>query len=398
MSRLHCELKARVSVITAAVLVATAFVYLANAQSDDKVPTLHRAPVDTNTPGTQSRAASSVKLLLTVHDKKNKAVGDLTQNDFTIADDGQPQRIQQFTRAAEQPLTLGLLVDTSPGQRAALVDERTASRSFLDQIVRADLDKAFVIHFDREVELLQDLTASHEKLEQAVDGLNSPQFSRTSSSQTSPSDDDDSGQQTGGRGTGRRTHGFGGAQLYDAIYLACNELMQKQSGRKVVVVLSDGVDRGSKESLESALEAAHRANTIIYSILEKSERQNQGGEGGERSRGSWGIPGMGGPIGGPGMGRRGGRGRNPEPQENRPDGKKILEQISTETGGQMFEASKKLTVEQIYSQIEDQLRNQYAVAYTPTRSQDAGDFHKLQVTTTKKDVVVLVPAGYYSTP
>jgi len=384
MPRLHCELKARVSVITGVVILAVAFVCLADAQSDSKLPTLHRTPADTNSPSTQSKPPSTVKLLLVAHDKKNKAVADLTQNDFTIADDGQPQRIQQFTRATEQPLTLGLLVDTSPGQRAALADERTASRSFLDQIVRADLDKAFVIHFDREVELLQDLTASHEKLEQAVDGLSSPQFSRTSSGQTSPSDDDDSGQQTGGRGTERQAHDFGGAQLYDSIYLASSELMQKQSGRKVIVVLSDGVDRGSKESLESALEAAHRANTIVYSIFEKSERQNQGGEGGERSRGSWGIPGMGGPIGGPGAGRRGGRGRYPEPQENRPDGKKILEQISTETGGQMFEASKKLTVEQIYSEIEDQLRNQYAVAYTPSRSQDAGDFHKLQVTTRKK--------------
>jgi VWFA-related protein len=186
---------------------------------------------------------------------------------------------------------------------------------------------------------------------------------------------------------------FGGAQLYDAIYLASNELMQKQSGRKVVVVLSGGVDRGSKESLPSAIEAAQRANTTVYAIFVKSERENPGGEQGGRTRGGWGIPQMGGPMGGPGMGRRGGRGQQ---QENLPNGKKILEQISNETGGQMFEASKKLTVDQIYSLIEDQLHNQYAVAYTPGRESETAGLHKLQVTANKKDVVVLAPAAYYS--
>ena len=102
---------------------------------------------------------------------------------------------------------------------------------------------------------------------------------------------------------------------------------------------------------------------------------------------------MGGPMGGPGMGRNGGRGQQ---QENRFDGKKILEQISSETGGQMFEASKKLTVAQIYSLIEDQLHNQYAIAYTPGRESETVDLHKLQVTAKEKDVVVLAPAAYYS--
>jgi len=372
--------------------VVGALVFLASAQNDSKLPTLHRAPTDTNTNVSQPKSASVVHVFLTVHDKKNKALADLAEEDLTIADDGQPQHIQQFSKAAGQPLRLGLLVDTSPGQHSMLTDERTATRSFVDQMVRADLDKAFVIHFDHEVELLQDATASHAKLEQAIDGLNTAQFVRTSGGQSgNPSDDDDS--QTAGRGSGRRLHNFGGAQLYDAIYLASNELMQKQSGRKVVVVLSSGVDRGSKESLPSAVEAAQRANTIVYAIFVQSERENQSREHGGRTRGGWGgIPGMGGPMGGPGVGRHGGRGQQ---QENRLDGKKILEQISSETGGQMFEASKKLTVAQIYSLIEDQLHNQYAIAYTPGHESETADLHKLQVTAKKKDVVVLAPAAYY---
>ncbi len=400
MFRLLSAPIARVTTILVSLAFLTAsLVSSAVAQNSGNLPTLHRAPSEASTASTQAKPASVVHLLLSARDKKNKAIGDLKPDDFTITDDGQPQRIQQFRKADEQPLTLGLLVETTSGQRAALADERTASRSFLEQMVRAGLDKAFLIHFDREVELLQDLTDSQAKLEQAITGLNAPQFTQTSvGGSGSPSDDDDSGQQTGGGGNGGRMRRGGGAQLYDAIYLASNELLQKQSGRKEMVVFSDGVDRGSKESLQSALEAAHRANTIVYSIYEKSERENHGGEGNERSRGGWGIPGMGGPMGGPMGGGRRGRGRYPQPEENRVDGKKILEQISTETGGQMFEASKKLTVDQIYAQIEDQLRNQYAVAYTPSRTEDYGDFHKVQVTSKRKDVVVLAPAGYYAAP
>lgn len=169
--------------------------------------------------------------------------------------------------------------------------------------------------------------------------------------------------------------------------------MKKQTGRKAMVVVSDGVDRGSKESLVSALESAQRANTIVYSILIKSAEAN--GEGGGHRRGGFGVPGMGGPgMGGP-MGRRGGR--YPQPQENRPDGKKILEQISTPTGGRMFEVSKKLPLDQIYSQIEQEIRSQYAMGFSPTRTDEAAiGYHKIQVTAKKKDVIVQAREGYYS--
>lgn len=179
----------------------------------------------------------------------------------------------------------------------------------------------------------------------------------------------------------------GGAQLYDALYLASNELMKKQTGRKAIILLSDGVDRGSKETLTSALETAQRANTIVYSVLIKSNEDANGSSG----RGGFGFPGM----GGPGMGRRGG-GRG-SPQQNQLDGKKILEQISSETGGQLFEASKKLPLDQIYKQIEDDLRGQYNLGYTPTPAGDSGaGFHKIQLTTTKKNLIVQTRTGYFS--
>ena len=198
MPELKSDRTARVSMIALRFLLLGVLVTYALAQTDGQSPTLRRAPAETTTASTQTKSPTVVNLLLSVRDKKNKAVTDLTQNDFTITDDCQPQRIQQFRKAEEQPLTLGLLVETTSGQRTALANERTASRSFLERIIRADLDKAFLIHFDREVELLQDLTNSRAKLEQAIDGLSAPQFTRTSAGgqSGSRSDDDDSGHDT----------------------------------------------------------------------------------------------------------------------------------------------------------------------------------------------------------
>jgi VWFA-related protein len=327
--------------------------------------------------------STTVTVFASVRDKKGNIVTDLTANDFVLTEDGKAQSLQHFSKAAEQPLTLGLVVDTERSQMQNMDQERSASGAFLEQMVRADQDKAFVVHFDHEVELLQDLTASQDKLEH---GLQNLQTSESSASPNGNSTDVDSGQ---GPGAGRRSAAMrgGGAQLYDAIYLASNELMKKPTGRKAIVLLSDGVDHGSKETLTSALEAAQRTNTIVYSVLIKSSEDAYG----NGARGGFGFPGM----GGPGMGRRGG-GRG-YPQENRVDGKKILEQISAETGGQLFEASKKFPLDQIYKQIEDDLRGQYNLGYTPAGTEDSGAaFHKIQVTTTKKNLVVLTRAGYFS--
>ena len=332
---------------------------------------------------TVSVQVNVVNVFATVRDKKSNLVPDLSKDDFTLTEDGRPQSIHYFTRDTNLPLTLGLLVDTSLSQRRVLDQERSASRAFLDQMVRENTDKAFIIHFDREVELLQDLTSSHQKLEAALDLLQTPQFN-----QSPDSNSPDSGPGQGGRG-GRGFHG-GGTLLYDAVYLASNELMKKQSGRKALVILSDGVDRGSKETLQYAMETAQRADTIVYSILFKDDEAYQSG-----GRGGFGFPGTGGPGMGGGMGRHGGRGY--PPQESRPDGKKVLEQISQPTGGRLFEVSKKLPVDQIYAQIEQELRTQYNLGYTPDRAQGtAAGYHKIQLTTKKKDLVVQARDGYYS--
>ena len=335
---------------------------------------------------TMSVQVKVVNVLATVRDKHGKIVNGLTKDDFSLTEDGRPQTLKYFARETDLPLTLGLLVDTSMSQRRVLNEERDASESFLAQVLREDKDKAFVIHFDREVELSQDLTSSHEQLRAALESLQTPQFTRTSGGGGGGGSNDPGS----GRGRGSGHHG-GGTLLYDAVFLASDELMKKQPGRKAVIVLSDGVDMGSKESLEAAIESAQRANTIVYSILFKDDEAY--GNGGGFGRTGISIPGMGVPgMGRGGMGGPGGRGGRRYPEEHA-DGKKILERISRETGGRMFEVSKKEPVNQIYSQIQEELRNQYSLGYTPNPVEPG--YHKIQVTASGKDLIVQARDGYY---
>jgi VWFA-related protein len=348
-------------------------------QQTPSQPTQAQQPAQ---PSPQPRIAVEVKtvsVLATVRDKHGKTISNLTKDDFSLTEDGHPQPIDYFARESDLPLRLGLLVDTSLSQRRVLEQERSASYSFLDHLLRPDKDQAFVIHFDREVELLQEFTPSRPKLQAALQLLQTPEFDggRGGGGGGQSGGYPGGGSSGGGGGRGRRAGA--GTLLYDAVYLAGDEIMGKQQGRKAVIILSDGVDHGSKESLSTAIEMAQRSDTVVYSILFKDDE----GYGNSMAR-------MGGMGGG---GRRGGR----FPQEERPDGKKILQQISKETGGRLFEVSKKETIDKIYADIEDELRNQYSLGYAPDKNAGPG-YHKIQLTLKQKDLVVQARDGYYSGP
>jgi VWFA-related protein len=355
------------------------------AQQSQAQPSQAQSSPQESTPAPQQKIAVEVKVvnvLATVRDKHGKTISSLTKDDFALSEDGKPQTITYFTRETDLPLRLGLLVDTSLSQRRVLEQERTASYSFLDHLLRVDKDLAFVIHFDREVELLQEFTPSRPKLQAALQFMQTPQSDGGYRGGSGGKGGGGGGGYGGGGGRGQHQRGAG-TLLYDAVYLASNELMSKQQGRKALIILSDGVDHGSKETLATAMEVAQRVDTVVYSILFKDDE-------GYGNRGGW--SGAGGPMGGGPMGggRRGGRG----PQQERPDGKKILEQISRETGGRLFEVSKKETIEKIYSEIEEELRNQYSLGYPFDKAARTG-YHRLQVTTKQKDLIVQARDGYY---
>jgi hypothetical protein len=214
--------------------------------------------------------------------------------------------------------------------------------------MRADKDTAFVIHFDFEVELLQDLTNSKVALQKSLDRL------EVGNRQL---------QRRGGGGDGRypgsgggRHFGGGGTHLYDAVYLGSDEILKKQQGRKALIVLSDGMDNGSKLTLEKAVETAQRSDTLVYSIL----FEDPNGDRGFGGRGLW------------GGGRRGG-----------------------EVDGRYFEVSKKEPIDKVYESLEEELRSQYSIGYTSDTKSTSNDYRRIHLTTRQKSLIVQTREGYY---
>jgi VWFA-related protein len=349
--------------------------------------------------------AREVLLPVTVRDKHGDLVTNLTASDFTLTEDGHAQVIKSFTRESDLPFQLGLLVDTSRSVEGAMDSERKAAEKFVDLMLPADAhaarqgDQAFLIHFDREVELLRDFTNSRDKLDRELEQMGPTTAERNNNSQGPETSDG------GGYGQNRQSSGArsGGTTLYDAIFLASDELMKPQSGRKALIVFSDGVDRGSRETLNEAIDAAERANVSVYTIYFKGEEERgesgfpgtghhggMGGGGMGYPGGGGGWPGGGGGYPGGGGGRHGGEG---QPQV---DGKKIMEQIATRTGGRAFEAKKKENLDDIYNQIAEELRGQYLLTYTPDPADNDGGYHKIALTAKKSDLTVVTREGYYA--
>lgn len=345
-----------------------------------------------------------------VHDKKGALVLTLKKEDFNLKVDGKPQEIRYFTNDANLPLTLGLLVDVSGSVSSRLDEERRASSAFLDDMLTSNDDRAFVIQFGHKADLLADLTHERGKLQEGLKQLEGdrpgsgggpgdlgPGDRGQGDRNAGPPPDNDRqgsqnffqfpggggrsgrrGGQGGGHGGGRGGFGGGGTVLYDAGFLGSDELMKKQTGRKALILLTDGEDRGSKVTLARSLEAAQRSDTIVYAIYYKGE-ENGGQRGfGGGPRGSWPGPG-----GGSGAGNHNG------------DGKKVLERMTQETGGQVFEVSKKHPVDEIYKEIARELRSQYRIEFTPDQATGGDGYHQIDLTTKDNKLFVQTRDGYY---
>lgn len=336
------------------------------------------------------KPASPVTLLVTARDKHGALVPDLTASEMTLTEDGRPQGIQSFTRESALPFELGLLVDTSASMMPAMESERKAADKLIDQMLPADpgsgkKDEAFLIHFDREVELLRDFTSSRDKLHTEVEGMGP----------TSKTRDERQGPETMGDDRDRPMQ-TGGSQLYDAVFLACDELMKSKDGRKALVIFSDGIDRGSKESMNDAIDAADRSGVTLYTVYLRGDQDRESPLSNSGHRGSLGgiwpgggrYPGGGYPGGG---GQPGGGGKMPKA-----DGKRGMEQMATRTGGRYFDTRKKEDLELIYGMIGDELHGQYVLTYTPDKADEEGGYHKVALKTSRKDVTVVTRQGYYA--
>jgi VWFA-related protein len=270
-----------------------------------------------------------VNILATVRTKSGQIINDLTKDDFSLSENGRPEAIKYFSRESDLPLTIGLMVDTSMSQARVLESERSASFQFVDQVLREGKDKVFVTQFDMAVLTRQQLTSSRRDLEQTLPFVDTPTKSELQAQ----------------RG--------GGTLLFDAVVQASREIMSGQRNRKAMIILSDGGDNGSDQTLTSAIEAAQRADTLIYSIL-FSDPSYGGGD------------------------------------------KTAMERLAKETGGSFFAVSKKQTIGQIYGIIEQELRSQYNLGFVSDQPVRVSEFRKLQLTANRKDLVVEARDKYWA--
>jgi VWFA-related protein len=275
-----------------------------------------------------------VNLLATVRTKAGAFVNDLTKEDFSVTENGRAERIRYFSRESDLPLTIGLMIDTSMSQGRVLESERSASFQFVDQVLREAKDQVFVIQFDMAVMTRQPLTSSRKALEESLPYVDTPSRNELEAQ----------------RG--------GGTLLFDAVAKAAREIMSGQRNRKALIVLSDGGDNGSNETLTSAIEAAQRSDTLIYSILFADPRY----------------------YGGFGAG----------------EGKTAMMRLAKETGGGFFEVSKKLSIGQIYGIIEQELRSQYSLGFVSDQPVRVSEFRNLQLTVSRKDLAVQARNRYWA--
>jgi VWFA-related protein len=293
-------------------------------------------------PSTTLKVSTEVVNVYTVvQDKKKHLIPDLKKEDFELEEDGRPQEIRYFSREADTPITLGIMVDTSPSQGKVLGVEQEEAKAFLHQVMGAK-DLAFVLHFDVDVELLQDFTADQRLLAHAIDEtvINGGAHGVL----PSPIPTGDSG---------------GATHLYDAVYLASNELLKNEVGRKVLILLTDGEDQGSKVKLQTALEAAQKSDVINYSvaIIDRSFY--------------WGHA--------MGFG-----------------GDSVLKKLSEDTGGSVIEVNRAKDTSAAFQQIARELRTQYLLGYTPTNTKHDGAFRKIRVQVRNGDYKVQARRGYYA--
>jgi len=275
-----------------------------------------------------------VNVLVSVRTKKNEIVRDLKKEDFLLTENGRAQAIRYFSQESDLPLTLGLMIDTSMSQQRVLDSERSASFRFVDTVLRESKDKVFVMQFDMAVQLRQPLTSSRKELEEILPYVDTPTRRELS-------------MQSGG-----------GTRLYDAIVQASNTVLKNQKNRKAMIVLSDGGDNGSEAGITDAIEAAQRADALIYAVYFTDP--------------TFPIPLAG------------------------SDGRRNLLRLAKETGASFYEVTKKRGINDIYQAIQEELRSQYNLGFVSDQQTEISEFRALKVSTQQKGLVVHSRERYWA--
>jgi VWFA-related protein len=279
-----------------------------------------------------------VNVLCSVRDKHGALVHHLKQDDFILLEEGKPQTIRHFAQEKDLPLTVGLLVDTSNSQVRLIDDERRAAAQFFSQVIHSR-DTAFLVSFDAKANLLMDRASSPQSIKTGLEKLreNSPHLQRHG-------------------GTGRPR----GTVMYDAVVLAAQERLRREPGRKAIVLITDGMDVGSRLRMDDAIDAAQKADAIIYSIYYVDSRAYGGAD--------W---------------------------QNR-QGRSALLDMSEQTGGRFFRVDRKHPLKKIFDQIQEEMRSQYALEFVSSDERKDGLYRRLQVFLRDPDLTAQARKGYYA--
>ncbi|MFZ0771570.1 MAG: VWA domain-containing protein [Candidatus Sulfotelmatobacter sp.] len=289
-----------------------------------------------------------VGVFFNVKDKHGALIPNQTKDDFEVFEDGKPQTIKYFAAESNLPLTLGILIDSSGSQLRVLDMEKEVGGAFLRQVL-TDKDEAFVIDFNVESELIQDYTRDVHRLQAALNKV------KIQSGVVS------GGSGIPGLGQGPvPTHNTPGTVLYDAVYLSAHDMLAKEVGRKAMILLTDGEDEGSRLKIKDAIEAAQRADAIVYVLL-------------CADRGMYYSSGM------------------------SYSGESEMHRLTEPTGGRVINVGNKFDkLREAFDQIAAELRSQYNIGYTSTNTKFDGTYRKLQIKN-KQDYKIQSRAGYYAT-
>lgn len=276
-----------------------------------------------------------VPISAVVKNKKGDPREDLAKEDFVLKQDGKDVAIHYFTRGDAVPLSLALMVDTSASQQTFVGDETIASDVFFETMLKGQGDRATLVEFGTTVRQLKSMTSVPNELHLALSHLDT------------------------------RAPATGGTLLYDAVYAVARNILATEHGRKAMVILSDGGDRGSRKTLSEAAEEAQRADVQVYSVLYS----------------------MWDPLN-----------SNNSAQAGKDPGLEALQKLSEDTGGRVFPVSRHKSLREVYAEIEQDLRTQYELGYVPPPDTRPNTYHKLELKTKEKNMVVQARKGFFETP
>ena len=288
-------------------------------------------PVTTLKVSTRMVAISAV-----VKTKGGETQGGMTADDFVLKQDGKVEPIHYFSQGSELPLTFAVMVDTSGSQRTFIGDETLASDVFFETMLDAKDDRAMLVQFDAGVAQLQGMTHSANALHMALSRM------------------------------GSRAATAGGTLLYDSIYAVAKGPMAKETGRKAMVILTDGGDNGSVRTLAEAIEQAQRADVQIYSVVYSAWNDLNAAVG-------------------PGAAAEAANAR-------------VLQKMSQDTGGHVFTVSRTASLRDIFAAIGQDLRLEYELGYTPPPDVQPNSYHRLELKAKNKKLTVQARDGFFAQP